>query len=98
MRAQFKEFLKAKSEYLQNIINQLSNDGYDFEQIENLGKESQKILLTAEMFGFESINNVAKLTIETIKNRNELSNEEITKKLLSSLKVFQLELSLLREL
>lgn len=97
LRAGFKEFLSSKIEYLDSIINQLSSNEFSSQSSESLRKESHQILLTAEMFGYTSITSAADLTIETIESQSECSTEDFSKKLLAALKVFKLEISLLRD-
>ena len=97
LRARFKEHLSSKLEYLEKIIIELVTNDFDFENCASLKKESQQILLATEMFGYTSISSAAELTVNAIDSRSEYSDDEFPEKLLASLKVFKLEISLLRE-
>jgi signal transduction histidine kinase/ActR/RegA family two-component response regulator len=97
LRERFDEFLNLKSRYLFEVINQLSNNNYDFDNCDSLEKEVRKILMSAEMYGYTAIANAAKSAGNILNNRDEYNESNFILKLLDTLKIFYSEIRLVLE-
>jgi signal transduction histidine kinase/DNA-binding response OmpR family regulator len=97
LRERFDEYLNLKTRYLLEVIDQLSNNSFDFESCDSLENEVQQISLTAEMYGYTAITNAAKLMNNLLKNRSEYTETDLVAELIDSLKIFYSEIRLVLE-